>query len=142
MHHASLPAAVTWAARQHLACLLAAALLAGCSVQVNDLSQPLVGHSQNATWPAPAVGRFLCLSVDPGLPVMQHPGGGPVIGYTREVVAFYGNQGGHYVSIVHYTGALGWIDGMRMRPFHGARPGSMCIVPGVDLQQRPMFVIT
>ncbi len=115
--------------------------LGACSFQVNDLSPYSSERRQRGAYGAPAVGRFLCLSVDPGLPVTLHPGGGPAIGYTRDVVAFYGLQERQYISIVYYNGALGWIDGMKIRRYHGSRPTSSCVIPGVDIQQRPISLI-
>lgn len=51
----------------------------------------------------------------------------PVIGYTRDAVAFFGQQAGRFVEIKYYNGALGWIDVLKIRPYHGlilARPPS------------------
>ena len=119
-------------------CLL---VLVACSLQQQNLSQGRVGQSENSYWTKPAVGQRWCLSVDPGLPVLQHPGGGALVGYTRDVVAIYGMQVRNYISIVYYTGALGWIEVSKVRPYHGRRPDSTCIVEGVDFQQRPIFLI-
>jgi hypothetical protein len=126
--------------RQALLGLSTLALVA-CSLQHQDLSQPRVGQSENFYWTKPAVGQRWCLSVNPGLPVLQHPGGGALVGYTRDVVAIYGMQVRNYISIVYYTGALGWIEVSKVRPYHGRRPDSTCIVEGVDFQQRPIFLI-
>jgi len=116
-------------------------VLAACSVQYQDLSQPIVGQSQEFHWTKPAVGQWWCVSVDPGLPVLQHPGGGPVIGYTRDVVAIFGMQVGQHISIVYYNGLIGWIEMSQVRPYQGRRPSSTCVIEGVDFQQRPIFLI-
>ena len=120
-------------------CLLA---MSGCSFRYQDLSQRQTGRTQDVTYARPAIGKYLCLSVEPGTPVALHPGGSEIIGYTRNVVAFYGVQLGKYVSVIYYNGALGWVDGLKIRPYHGPRRNSKCIVPGVDRQLRPIFVIT
>lgn len=125
-----------------LAVAVAALLtLAGCTFQHNDL---LAGASQQSEffyWGRPAIGQYLCLSVEPGVPVTLEARGSEVIGYTRDVVAFSGRQEGNYIRTIYYSGALGWIDGLKIRPYHGPRPDSSCIIPGLDQQHRPIFVI-
>lgn len=129
------------AARMLWALLGAATALAagGCTIRmVNGPGDP---DPHIAFWPKPAVGEFLCLSSDPGMPIYSRPGpGAGVIGYTRNVVAFANMQQGGQIMIVTYNGLDGWIDGTRIRPFKGA-PGQRCIVPGRDGGQRPIFEI-
>lgn len=120
--------------------VLLAGMLSGCGVQFNGVT-PYGAHPQQAVYPAPAVGRYLCLSSEPGVAVTVHPGSGTPFGYTRDFVAFAGLQDGQYITILYYNGALGWIDGMKVRPYRGPRPGSSCVIPGVDIQQRPIFII-
>ena len=128
------------------ACLLGSLTLGACSVQFHDVSQQsnVRQPSQRTYWGSlPAGALYVCLSVDPGVPVTQDPGQGLVLGYTRNVVALYGQlQYGDYIRIVHYTGALGWISTRTVRRYHGQRPNSTCIVPGVDMLQRPVFQIS
>lgn len=122
--------------------LLLSGLLSGCSVQFNPTTPyDRLERPQQAVYPAPAIGRYLCLSSQPGLPVTTHPGGSEAFGYTQDVVAFAGLQNGQHIAIIFYTGALGWIDGTKIRSYQGPRPGSTCIVPGVDIQQRPIFLL-
>lgn len=121
------------------ACLLATA---GCgTIQFQDSSTIRVEQSRFKFWGAPVHGIYLCLSTPPGLPVTLYEGQGEVIGLTRNVVAFHGEQSDNWIRIVYYNGALGWIDGRKIRPYTGPRPNSSCIIPGVDLYQRPIFVI-
>ncbi len=121
------------------ACLLATG---GCGVvQFQDSSTIKVVQASDKFWGAPVHGIYLCLSTPPGIPVTLHADQGPVIGFTRDVVAFHGEQSDHWIRIVYYNGALGWIDALKIRPYTGPRPSSSCIIPGVDLYQRPIFVI-
>ena len=65
----------------------------------------------------------------------------PDIGYTRNVVAFQGQQNGGWISVVSYDDPqIGWIDGTTIKPFQPAYPGQRCIVT-VDISQRPIFQI-
>ena len=66
---------------------------------------------------------------------------GPVIGYTRDVVAIFGMQVGQHISIFYYNGLIGWIEMSQVRPYQGRRPSSTCVIEGVDFQQRPIFLI-
>jgi len=121
------------------ACVLATG---GCGVvRFQDPNGIKYVDSESKFYSAPASGRYLCLSTQPGLPVRLHPESGPIIGLTRDVVAFHGEVVEHYIRIVYYDGALGWMDGLKIRPYTGPRRDSSCIIPGVDLQQRPVFVI-
>jgi len=124
-----------------LALLLLGGLLSGCSVQFTDLTPYTSSQPQQAVYSAPVIGRNLCLSSEPGVPVTTRPGNNEAFGYTRDIVAFAGLQNGQHIAIKYYNGALGWIDGMKVRPYRGPRPGSTCIIPGVDLQQRPIFIL-
>ncbi len=123
------------------ACLVALLVLSGCSAQFHETLGGSNGEqSPNVTWwPKPVHGMYLCLSTPPGMPVYDHCDSNFVIGYTRNVVAFYGEQVGNSIRIIYYNGAMGWIDGRRISPYHGPTPDSVCIVPGVDLYQRPVF---
>ena len=58
----------------------------------------------------------------------------------EDVLAFAGMQQGGQIIIITYNDLGGWIDGMKIAPFHGA-PGQRCIMPGRDLAQRPIFEI-
>jgi hypothetical protein len=61
--------------------------------------------------------------------------------YTRNVVAFQGQQNGGWISVVSYNSpVIGWIDGTTIRPFQSVYPGHGCIVT-VDAAQRPIFRI-
>jgi len=115
--------------------------LTGCSVHYTYLSGAQQAP-QYRIWPAPAAGNFLCLAATPGTPIYAHDHEyGPVIGYTRNVVAFQGQQNGGWISVVSYNGpAIGWIDGTNIRPFQSVYPGHGCIVT-VDAAQRPIFHI-
>ena len=66
--------------------------------------------------------EFLCLTSQPGTPIHDAPAANSaVIGYTRQVVAFYGLQEGRWISIQMYDGSrLGWLDGTTIRPFQPA----------------------
>jgi len=120
------------------ACVLATG---GCRVQFQDSSTIKVVQSDFKFWSRPVHGIYFCLSTPPGLPVTLYEGQGPVIGFTRDVVAFHGEQSDHWIRIVYYNGALGWIDSLRVRPYTGPRATSSCIIPAVDLYQRPIYVI-
>ncbi len=95
----------------------------------------------------PAIGRYLCMGIRPGTPVYAHAGGAPtlgsnpIIGYTRDVVAIEGEQIGRWVMVVHSNHLLGWVDGTKLFLFSQMHPGQTCIIPGVDIEQRPIFVI-
>ena len=98
--------------------------------------------TQYRLWQAPAAGDFPCLAATPGTPIYASDHGyGPVIGYTRNVVAFQGQQNGGRISIVSYNSpVIGWIDGTTTRPFQSVDPGHGCVVT-VDAAQRPIFHI-
>lgn len=124
-----------------LACSgMVALLLGGCAVHYQGLT--MTGSPQTAEWKyweAPASGAFLCLAAPPGTPVYAHPGNNqPIMGYTRDVVAFAGIQEGKWISIVYYDARMGWIDGLLIRPYGDAHPGHKCVADR-DWQQRPVF---
>ena len=123
------------------ASVLAAAALPGCSVHYSKLSG-VQQAPQYRVWQGPAVGNFLCLTSTPGTPIYAGDHAtGPIIGYTRSVVAFQGQQNGGWISVVSYDDPrIGWIDGTTIKPFQPAYPGQRCIVT-VDTAQRPIFQI-
>jgi len=115
--------------------------LTGCEVHYTDLSGAQQAP-QYRIWQAPTAGNFLCLAATPGTPIYAGAHGyGPVIGYTRNVVAFQGQQNGGWISVVSYNSpVIGWIDGTTIKPFQSVYPGHGCIVT-VDAAQRPIFHI-
>ncbi len=119
----------------------AAISVGGCSAEFHEFGAGHVEQSRNMMWTRPVNGRYLCLSADPGTPVYSGAGGGAVIGYTRDVVGFFGGQQGNWLQVFHYNGLLGWVDSAKLHVFHGSHPGASCIIPGVDTLQRPIFVI-
>lgn len=130
--------------RHRLSSMAAAAIvgvaLGGCAIRNPDQS-----GSQTRMYGRPKNGYLLCLASKPGVPVYLGPGengnGSPLIGYTQNMIAFWGDQFGHYIRVMYYTGALGWMDGTEIRPYGSAHPGHTCTIPGRDIQQRPQFVI-
>ena len=120
---------------------VAAISIGGCSAEFHEIGAPRVEQSNFMFWPKPTNGMYLCLSVDPGTPLYANPGGPTVIGYTRDVIAFYGQQMGNWLEVYHYNGSLGWVDSAKVHVFHGSHPGASCIIPGLDMRLRPIFVI-
>jgi len=125
-----------------VAVFVSAAALGGCSVHYTDLSASAQQAPQYKLWPAPKLGRWLCLTSTPGTPIYSGPSpGGQIIGYTRQVVAFQGQQSGRWISIIPYDRPeISWIDGRTIKPFQPAFPGQRCIVYE-DTRQRPVFEI-
>ena len=119
----------------------AALTLSACTVQYHDLSQSAAQAPQVKIWGSPPGSLYLCLSIDPGTPVYGGPQPQVVIGYTRDVVAFYGIQDGQWVEIKYYNGQLGWVDGLKVRPYHGPHTNSTCEIYAVDIQQQPIFTL-
>lgn len=124
--------------------VLAAVLaLGGCSVHYTDLSGSAQQETQSIVWPAPKYGRWLCLTSRPGTPIYSGPSeDAAIIGYTRDVVAFGGQQTGHWISVIQYDSArIGYIDGLTIKPFHPAFSGQRCIVWEDVYHRRPLFEI-
>ena len=120
---------------------VAALSVSGCKAEFHEFGAGHVEQSRIMEWSKPTNGMYLCLSADPGTPVYSAAGGSNVIGYTRDVVAFFGGQDGNWLEVFHYNGLLGWVDSAKLHVFHGSHPGATCIIPGVDTLQRPIFMI-
>jgi hypothetical protein len=122
--------------------LVLAGSLCGCSGNYQNLSTlGPPGPPEEKVWQAPRNGDYLCLVVPEGIPVYAHPYGvTPLLGYTRTLVAFSGWQEGRWISVQHYDGLMGWIDGTVVKPYQTVYPGHQCVV-GRNAQRQPVFYI-
>jgi hypothetical protein len=74
-----------------------------------------------------------------GTPVYDEPAFGRlVLGYTRDVLAFYFFQGGHWIELKTYDGGDDRIGGTLVWSFSTVHPGKECVVRR-DLYRRPVF---